>query len=327
LFGRAYLSVDLFFILSGFVIANAYHEWLMGRGSPAQFLRARVIRLYPLYLMAAISSALIWLVRIDRHGAQVGTIAQWKASLVPSLFMLPTPPGWSFRPDVAFPFNALAWSLFYELAVKILYAFVALRLGWRTIALLLVTGAGIACTGAALNNSFGLGWMWDTFAFGFGRALFGFFAGFAVWRAGKRWPAPVLPGWLLAALFLVSVIPAQFDWTYDAAAALLLFPLLVWLGASATTPRWLADAGIELGLVSYAVYILQGPILRFVTILWEVAFKSDIAQAGRLGVGIYSIAVVLISWFVTERIDAPLRAWLARRFVPGRSVLAEQAVP
>jgi peptidoglycan/LPS O-acetylase OafA/YrhL len=91
-FGRAYLSVDLFFILSGFVIAQAYHGWLTDGGTPGRFLRVRLIRLYPLYLMAALTSAVIWLVRIATHGSEYGTLGQWAASLAPSLLMLPSPP-------------------------------------------------------------------------------------------------------------------------------------------------------------------------------------------------------------------------------------------
>ncbi|TIU60051.1 MAG: acyltransferase, partial [Mesorhizobium sp.] len=46
----SYLAVDLFFLLSGFVIAHAYDRKIengMGSGS---FVAIRLIRLYPLYL-------------------------------------------------------------------------------------------------------------------------------------------------------------------------------------------------------------------------------------------------------------------------------------
>src|SRR5215210_2241655 len=46
-----YLAVDLFFILSGFVIAHAYdHRFAEGLG-PLAFIRYRIIRFYPLYLL------------------------------------------------------------------------------------------------------------------------------------------------------------------------------------------------------------------------------------------------------------------------------------
>ena len=44
-----YLAVDFFFVLSGFVLAHAYGRRLEGGWSVFSFMRARVIRLYPLY--------------------------------------------------------------------------------------------------------------------------------------------------------------------------------------------------------------------------------------------------------------------------------------
>src|ERR1700712_1124435 len=50
---RGYLWVEFFFVLSGFILTHAY--WprlkdLLGRSGYAAFLRARLIRLYPLHL-------------------------------------------------------------------------------------------------------------------------------------------------------------------------------------------------------------------------------------------------------------------------------------
>jgi peptidoglycan/LPS O-acetylase OafA/YrhL len=328
-FGRAYLSVDLFFILSGFVVAQAYHGWLTDGGTAGRFLRVRLIRLYPMYLIAALVSGAFWLVRIATHGTEFGTLGQWAASLVPSLLMLPSPPGWSFRPDLLFPFNALAWSLLYELAVNALYGVLARRLGWKTLAALALLGAAVAGVGAWLTGDNGSGWQWTTTGFGLGRALYGFFAGFIVWRLWQRWPAPAVPSWLLAAVFMIAAVPGTryFAWTYDLAAVFVLFPLLVWLAASATAPRWLARLGVELGLASYAVYVLQGPILRFVTFGWDSLFRTELAESGNPALATYALIVVAISWILTRRVDEPLRARLNARFVPDRPTPAAQSAP
>jgi peptidoglycan/LPS O-acetylase OafA/YrhL len=47
--GTAYLAVDLFFLLSGVVIAHAYGPRLNGGLTPKDFLIARLVRLYPMY--------------------------------------------------------------------------------------------------------------------------------------------------------------------------------------------------------------------------------------------------------------------------------------
>jgi len=54
LFKNADIAVDLFFILSGFVLAHAYGARLAGGWSPWLFMRARIIRLYPLYLLGSL---------------------------------------------------------------------------------------------------------------------------------------------------------------------------------------------------------------------------------------------------------------------------------
>ena len=50
--GRGYLAVDLFFVLSGFVMALSYGDWFrarIGREAVGNFLLRRFARLYPLY--------------------------------------------------------------------------------------------------------------------------------------------------------------------------------------------------------------------------------------------------------------------------------------
>jgi peptidoglycan/LPS O-acetylase OafA/YrhL len=51
---HSYLAVDFFFVLSGFVLAYAYEDRLSEGMKPIQFLRLRVIRLYPLYLIGTL---------------------------------------------------------------------------------------------------------------------------------------------------------------------------------------------------------------------------------------------------------------------------------
>ena len=44
----AYLAVDMFFLLSGFIIAHAYRARLLAGMSLGKFAVVRIIRLYPL---------------------------------------------------------------------------------------------------------------------------------------------------------------------------------------------------------------------------------------------------------------------------------------
>jgi peptidoglycan/LPS O-acetylase OafA/YrhL len=48
---RGYLAVDLFFLLSGFVLTHVYRQIALTRESYFKFLKARLARIYPVHLM------------------------------------------------------------------------------------------------------------------------------------------------------------------------------------------------------------------------------------------------------------------------------------
>src|ERR1017187_8440436 len=48
---ESFLAVDLFYLVSGFVVAHAYGERLNAGGFLKAFMKTRLIRLYPLYFI------------------------------------------------------------------------------------------------------------------------------------------------------------------------------------------------------------------------------------------------------------------------------------
>jgi exopolysaccharide production protein ExoZ len=100
-------GVDIFFVLSGFIIAHSSSR------SARHFLPHRLIRVIPAYWMATLVAAIFTLQNMDLAAA-----SDW---LVQSLFYLPHPSG---RPPLIF----VAWTLVYELAFYVLY-WLALRFG------------------------------------------------------------------------------------------------------------------------------------------------------------------------------------------------------
>ncbi|MEA3015478.1 MAG: exopolysaccharide production protein ExoZ [Sphingomonadales bacterium] len=102
-------GVDIFFVLSGFIIAHSSTR------SARHFLAHRLIRVVPAYWIATLIAALFTLQSIS--------LADASGWLVQSLFYLPGPEG---RPALIF----VAWTLVYELAFYLLY-WSALRFGVR----------------------------------------------------------------------------------------------------------------------------------------------------------------------------------------------------
>ena len=61
----AFLSVDFFFCLSGFVIGFSYEKRLLAGMRMKDFFAARIIRLYPTYLLAILLSLCLLLTSLN----------------------------------------------------------------------------------------------------------------------------------------------------------------------------------------------------------------------------------------------------------------------
>jgi len=109
----AALAVDLFFVLSGFVLAYAYEAKLPT--ASGAFLKARLIRLYPLYLVGTLLGMIEALATMKYGGPAAMDRATFWTSLPFSLAMLPTP--WQM-----YPFDGVMWSIFFELFINAVWA-------------------------------------------------------------------------------------------------------------------------------------------------------------------------------------------------------------
>ena len=323
---RAYLGVDLFFVLSGFVIAHAYESRLGTARQLGEFCIARLIRLYPLYCVAVLMTAGVMLFYsiAGANGAPPPELII--SSFLPRLLFLPVPPSWSIRPALMFPLVVTSWSLFWELWVNLLYAVVAPKLRWWALAAIMLLGAlGV---GLALHTygDLGGGWRWQDAWTAAARALFSFFAGVAVfrWRGIRR--APGVPSWFLAALLVLSFTPAKGGWAYDGFCAFLLFPAIVWFAADAAQGATMRSIGLFAGYLSYPVYLMQIP--ERLAIAPVMARLSRVVPSEvTLGLLLYVGSTLLLSWVVADWFDSPVREWLRRRFARRSPAPAAQTAP
>lgn len=234
-------GVDLFFVLSGFIIAHSSAR------SARHFLAHRLMRILPAYWIATAIAALLTLRHLDWSAA-----FDW---LIQSLFYLPGPGG---RPALIF----VAWTLVYELAFYLLYA-LALRFGARRapwIALPMLLALGLLPLASAAGP-------WPLLLeFGIGVIVFLASERMTVLRA-RGGPS----GLLLAALGL-ALIPAMPLLTiydpddYQSIARVLCWGLpsgAVVLGLVAAERHGFAlrsKTALLLGAASYAIYLLH-PIM------------------------------------------------------------------
>ena len=114
--GDGYLAVDVFFVLSGFVLSHAYLSRFARGMTVWQFVKIRLIRLYPLYFIGLMLGMVNLLAGYEPRGALSNLdIAR---AFTMELFMLPS---WPTLYDRLFLINVVSWSLFFEMLVNILF--------------------------------------------------------------------------------------------------------------------------------------------------------------------------------------------------------------
>src|ERR1700759_2983623 len=154
---HAYLAVDFFFGLSGFVVAYAYDDrW--PRMTMLQFFRIRLIRLHPLVLIGATLGLLGYIFDPFSKAMNHTAAPMLLLAYITSLVLLPSPPvGGRLHETQAL--NGPAWSLMQEYLGNIAYALILRRL--RTIILAIIVGlSGLALTWVA-NSKGSLDGGWD----------------------------------------------------------------------------------------------------------------------------------------------------------------------
>lgn len=323
---HSYLAVDLFFILSGFVIAHAYERQILsGAMSVGRFMAIRLVRLYPMFLLAV---CLATLAALTRPAFEPSVLAKWTPAGMPAadilssaaltLLFLPSKLGDSV---LLFPLNTAFWSLMFELVVNLLYVCVCRKISTKGL-IAIAIGAGLGLGALALRrNGMELGWSWglNSIIFGLLRASFGFTTGVLLLRLFSI-QAPIKSnfGALLILVFTVTplLLPdsSRTNGLVDNIAVLAIFPMAIWLGAHSHPHGWALRAFTWLGAASYPVYVMHVPLL----ILFErYTHQAGLTQSARLGpllapaflIGIFALAIVLDRWY-----DQPLRRWLMNRF-------------
>lgn len=329
-FNHGYLAVDFFFILSGFVVGYAYDDRLRKSMTVKEFFSRRLIRLHPLVVLGVLIGAVTFCIQgcVRWDGTDVPFWAVVLAMGL-NLFLIPAYPGSPAEVrgyGEMYPLNGPNWSLFFEYIGNVLYAFVLSRLSVRKLRIVVFV-SGLCLMLYALFNfsgfhNLGVGWTLGGLNFpgGFLRMFFAFSAGILISRRFR--PVKIRGAfWICSALLIVFLsLPyagtESAPWLnglYDALCAVLLFPLLVYLGASGTaSDRFTSSVCRFLGNISYPVYIVHYPFAYlFFAWLWKgdgVQFSEAWPYALLLFVG-----SILLSYIVLKVYDIPVRRILYSR--------------
>ena len=332
-----YLAVDFFFCLSGFVIAFSYEKRLATSLSFREFLVARLIRLYPLYLLgtvfgliAQVTGTMLLPVRL-KHSLSTVPLFLTQALMLPNLKVGHFKAWDSTR---LFPLNPPAWSLFFELAANLAFALLLCR-PWlrkrlaRSGSLVAIAAASLVAVllwNAKVARELDLGWSTGLIdaALGMARVAFSFSIGVLLLRIYRRrplltpgvlaqWCLPVLTTALLV-VALVTPFAALRSFAFHAVTIAVVFPAIVFLGALARISAWLTPLCVFLGDISYPLYLLH---VEFDYQLFRPWASDRIAHSpafATLALPLTVIITVAVAYLAAHFYDRPVRRFLTRAF-------------
>lgn len=322
---HGYLAVDFFFLLSGFVIGYAYDDrW--EKLTISGFFKRRLIRLQPMVIMGSIVGAAFFYFQGGELFPIINNIPVWKMLLIMLIgcTLLPIPTSMDIRGwQEMHPLNGPAWSLFFEYIANILYA-VGVRKFSKTALSILVALTGIVLIHYTVTSPGGDvvgGWSLEPkqLRIGFTRMLFPFFAGLLLSRTVKT--TQIKNAFLWCSLLVIAVLAfprvgdAQHVWMnglYESFSIILLFPLIVWLGASGIMEGKSAKRFCRfLGDISYPVYITHYALLYTYT-AWVVEHKYSIRQAYPVAILTF-VSAIGLAYLCLKLYDEPVRKWLTQK--------------
>jgi peptidoglycan/LPS O-acetylase OafA/YrhL len=323
---HGYLAVDFFFLLSGFVIAYAYDDrW--GQMSQWEFYKRRLIRLQPMVIMGSAIGAALFYLQAGPVFPLVETTAPWKLLLVMlvGFTLLPLPRSFDIRGwDEMHPLNGPAWSLFLEYIANILYAVGLRKLSNRALGVLVLVAAAFLVHLAVFGQRGDLigGWSLDATQLhvGFARLLFPFFAGVLLMRLG--WRIHVQGAFAVCSLLLIVALSLprfggpQQPWInglYEALCVIVIFPIIVTLGAGEPAGGRSVRIARFFGDLSYPLYITHYPLI-YVYTEWVVRNRVPAAHGAIVGAGLL-VTSVAVAYACLKLYDLPVRRWLGRKFL------------
>ena len=316
-FRSGFLAVDLFFALSGFVIAFSYERRLLEGLTYRNFVVARLIRLYPVYCLGTAFAILA--------GVAAGHLLSSHAFVTEVLLgLLMLPDVFHGSKAAVYPLDFPAWSLLCELLSNFGYAALLFwRESGRWLLYLTVIASAIAMVAwTRRSGTLDSGSVLQTLPLGLARVGYSFGAGVLVFRyfhAKRRERLAGLSSWLFVCAICAAVFVALATRVTQSPAAQLVavglvFPVLIYLGALTSMTGALARIASFLGDSSYPIYLLHIPFFMFFRgrSMHQIAVHH--AQARPL-VAFLSISSLLVfSWAAAKWFDLPVRRFLTASY-------------
>jgi peptidoglycan/LPS O-acetylase OafA/YrhL len=288
--------VDIFFVVSGYVIARIYNGRIRSWRDYGDFMRRRFGRLAPLHY-ATLAFYIIAGLFLLGFGVTSSSPKTYVWEEIPGTVLFLN--AWGVTHHASF--NFASWSLSGEMTMYLLFPVLMLlaRRSW----LLLLVSAATAVAILILPNS---SWWNLTHNFGVLRALAGFSFGLFLSTLPKLsaplWAWPVA----LAAFFIVGFSGAPTDMLWPFAFLVATLAIAADAGGNSAPMKPLAP----LGQLTYSIYMLHLP-LQTVMIAWIGQRLLQLDGFGLIGWSLLTAVVVIVAGYASFMwFETPARRWI-----------------
>lgn len=324
---HGYLAVDFFFVLSGFVVGYAYDDrW--GKMSIGDFFKRRLIRLQPMVVIGMIIGAIFFYFQDSVLWPGIHSVSVWKMLLIMIIGMtlFPVPPSMDIRGWAEMhPLNGPGWSLFFEYIANFLYGIFIRKFSKKVLAILVLISAFalIQLAVTSPNGDIIGGWSIDPtqLRIGFTRLMYPFFAGLLLFRVTKITHIKNAFTWCSLLIIIALSVPRiggsthlWMNGLYDSLTVILVFPIIVYLGASGELISKNATRICKfLGDISYPIYMTHYPLIYIYT-GWVADHKLKIGHAIPEALLVF-ISSILLGYASLKLFDEPVRLWLKNKIL------------
>ena len=295
---RLGLAVDMFFVISGFVIAWVYGQRITTKQSYARFLRKRIARLGPLHwattaFYIAVGLLAVWI------GISLDNPDRYQWSCLPSTLLLTQ--SWLACDDA---FNSVAWSISTEMLMYLLFPLMLVMVRKAAVLVLAVVVAMVMVGILIPDAGSGMAFLNSAIRRGFQ----GFLLGLVLYRHRAIIACMPFPGTLMllatAAFVAGSLLLVRAE---------MLVPLIyvIVIGAVARDMQNVSNRFVSLtaplGQLTYSMYMLH-PLVQSVvlTFVGKMVLNLSGVELSLWAVGAMAFTLV-ISYLSLMLFEEPLR--------------------
>ncbi len=261
LFNKGYLFVDLFFVLSGFVIYINYYNKLTSLRNLKFFLILRLGRIYPLHALTTLIFLLVPVIEFITNDFGISKAQFSISNTIANFFLIQT---WGFKEF--YSLNTVSWSISTEFFAYVFFAFILtyFRKYSMIIYFIIFAIASMLLLDMDYKRDYFAALTRCLYSFSLGVLACHIFLKYKTESLLKIIPKPVLAVFIL--FVFVELILRSWDTfeflIFPFLSAMLILSLIIY-PKDKITIKLKSPSLLRIGSLSYSIYMLHGLVITF----------------------------------------------------------------